>query len=113
MPWKWPKISTEVTDPPRLLSRIQTLLRSYQRCNDRRDCDDGSDEIGCSENVLRRLTQIVEEGESGLLAAVSDAGIGSSTKYELFEAVQMVFQVMLAILTLSVDSIQLDTKLDS
>ena len=77
-------------------------FRDYYKCNDRRDCEDGSDELGCDENFLRRKTQIVGDGEDFFLAAVSDAGIESNTKYELFEAIQTAFQVRLSIATQSI-----------
>ena len=74
-------------------------IRSHQRCNDRQDCEDGSDEFGCDENVLRRLTEVVSDGESSVLAMVSAMEIESSTKYDLFDASEMAFQVRLAIAT--------------
>ena len=66
--------------------------REYYKCNDRRDCEDGSDELGCDENVLRRLTEVVDQGEDYFLGEVSEADIESSTKYELFESIHTAWQ---------------------
>ena len=69
-------------------------LSGWKKCNDRRDCEDGSDELGCDENVLRRLTEGVGEGENFFLEAVSEAGIESKTKYELFDSIQIAFEAV-------------------
>ena len=45
----------------------------------------------------------MDHAEYSALGAVSDKMIENSTKYELFDAIQMVFQVMLALVTQSVD----------
>ena len=52
------------------------------------------------------MTEVVSDGESSILAMVSAMEIESSTKYDLFDASQMAFQVRTAILTKSVASTQ-------
>ena len=70
------------------------LIRAHYQCDDDKDCEDGSDEDGCSENFLRRRTEIVDEGESFFLAAVSEAEIESKLKYELFAAIQTAWEAV-------------------
>ena len=84
-------------------SRDGDCIRLHFRCDGDRDCEDGSDEFGCDENFLRRLTEVLDHAEYSALGAVSDMPIENSTKYELFDAIEMVFQVMLVLGIQSVD----------
>ena len=48
------------------------------------------------------MTEVVNDGESSVLAMVSAMEIESSTKYDLFDANEKAFQVRLAMATKSV-----------